>query len=638
MINKRNSKFVLLSIYIVIVIAVLLFSNVFTDFTSLPIFVRYSNATYSDQNNNSIALSAGDSVEQAVKINQDNTSSLTIYYSDNFGASSLSNIRIVSSEENSKFYNAELSVNEEESAIIITPEKPLDSGNYVLSFDVMSDIKLKSAASMDTILSVKINGNKANLCIETTAKYPGSAFLFIMLMLMVVIIPSVLIIFTNKVSAKSFIIYAVLFVMLFIVVLPYPFNDEEHYTYYTANSLNLNVFSKQKDNTVGSKSTWLPSGVLNTTSILHNKSEALSEDYTEYTVSHDGYDLQLQFQYIPIFIAGRVAMITGMSHYGSVILCRIITAMIYITLCALALHFAGKYKYIIYIIAASPLLLIKASSMSANAIVIAFAMFIISICLRCIYDSEFKLNVWHIVMLAVSVFAIASYKYLILIPITFLVFAIPGRSYTGKTKTISSWIFGVVIIASIGLQIMNILKNPEIVARCTETATGTITNNSFISTLQTYITEIGSSAANLFGAILAPYATDSSLIIISSLSITVCMCLACILTSRKDRVTGETKEYKQTKVKLTTYILLAVYVLVIGSYIAHLASGDQSHVFVYSLIQMPVIGLILMILAHCASRMEHDTVFAPESHITGALTLFSGCTALCYLLTAFGCL
>ena len=169
--NKRNSKFVLLSIYIVIVIAVLLFSNVFTDFTSLPIFVRYSNATYSDQNNNSIALSAGDSVEQAVKINQDNTSSLTIYYSDNFGASSLSNIRIVSSEDNSKFYNAELSVNEEESAIIITPEKPLDSGYYVLSFDVMSDIKLKSAASMDTILSVKINGNKARQNIQAAHSY-----------------------------------------------------------------------------------------------------------------------------------------------------------------------------------------------------------------------------------------------------------------------------------------------------------------------------------------------------------------------------------------------------------------------------------------------------------------------------------
>ena len=635
--NSRKSKIVFLSVYIVIIIAVLLCNNVFTDFSNLSINKRISNATYSDQNDDYITVAEGDLIEQTIQINHDGTSVISIPFNGNIKRSYIDDLRIVSTADDTMKIKSTLSVSSDDSCLIIKTDTPLNSGNYKISFKAANELQLKASSSMDILLSVKVNGNKANQCIEVNSIYYSNTFLFIFLLALVIIVPTILILVIKNINWKTFVVCSSVFILMFIFILPYPFTDDEHYTNFNSNSLTLDILNKQSNNTEGNKSAWLPSGTLNSTSVIHNKAEHVSEDYTEYTVSHNGYDLQLQYPYIPSYLSFKISGILGLSHYGSIILSRLFTAIIYICVCALAIFFAGKYKHIFYLLSASPLLLISAATMSINAIAIAFTMLYLAICIRCIYDREFKLHTLHIILLIICAFAMATYKYMILIPFTFVAFAIPNKVFPGGKKTLISWILAAVIIICMSLYLVVVLKNPEILARCTGAVVDTVQGTSFGEVIKGYFVEAGNTIAGLLSGLLVPFATGNILITISCLALAVCMCLTCILASRKE-TDLEDPENKPQKVNLSAYIILAAFVLIIGSFFAYIAAGVSARVFLFSFIQTAVFALILAILAHCTSEHERDIIPAAESHLTGVLTLFTGCSVLYYLLTVFGCL
>ena len=275
--------------------------------------------------------------------------------------------------------------------------------------------------------------------------------------------------------------------------------------------------------------------------------------------------------------------------------------------------------------------------MSINAIAIAFTMLYLAICIRCIYDSEFKLHTLHIILLIICAFSMATYKYMILIPFTFVAFAIPNKAFPGGKKTLISWILAAVIIICMSLYLVVVLKNPEILARCTGAVVDTVQGTSFGEVIKGYFVEAGNTIAGLLSGLLVPFATGNILITISCLALAVCMCLTCILASRKE-TDLEDPDNKPQKINLSAYIILAAFVLIIGSFFAYIAAGVSARVFLFSFIQTAVFALILAVLAHCTSEHERDIIPAAESHLTGVLTLFTGCSVLYYLLTVFGCL
>lgn len=636
--NSRKSKIVFLSVYIIIIIAVLLCNNVFTDFSNLPINKRISNATYSDQNDEYMTVAEGDLVEQTIQINHDGTSIISIPYNGNMKRSYIVDLKIVSATDDTMKIKSTVTVSSDDSSLYIKTDSPLSSGNYKITFKAANELKLKASSSMDILLSVKVNGNKANQCIEVNSIYYSNNFLFIFLLALAIIVPVILILVIKNINWKTFVVCSAVFILMFIFILPYPYTDDEHYTNFNSNSLTLDIFNKLSNNTEGNKSAWLPSGTLNSTSVIHNKAEHVSEDYTEYSVSHNGYDLQLQYQYIPSYLSFKISGILGLSHYGSIILSRLITAIIYIFVCALAIFFSGKYKHIFYLLSASPLLLISAATMSTNATALAFTMLYLAICIRCIYDSEFKINTLHIILLILCAFAMATYKYMILLPFTFVAFAIPHKAFPGGKKTLISWILAALIIVCMGLHLVVVLKNPEILARGTGAVVSTVQGTPFVEVIKGYFIEAGSTIAGLLGGLLIPFATGNILITVSCLALSACMCLACILASRKETDLEDPENKKLQNVNLSAYIILTTFVLIIGSFFAYIAAGDSARVFLLSFIQTAVFGLILTILAHCASESERDIIPEAESPLTGALTLFTGCSVLYYLLTVFGCL
>ena len=632
-----KSKLIFLSLYLIVVIAVLLCNNVITDFGSLHITERLSNATFSDQNNEYVSLTKGNVIEQPFIVNQDNTQSLQLYVQD-YQKNALGKFQIVSVDDEDQKHKLNVNYSDENNCLTLTTKDYMKAGNYILSFECLEDIKVKAASSMDTNLSMRINENRANQCLEVYSTYSSNSFAFIILLLIAIIIPVILLFTCNKISWKTFLIYSVLYLLLFIFILPYPLNAEENYTAFNANTLNLNVFSKITDNTDGNKSAWLPSGTLNNTSLIYNKTENTSEDYSEYTVSHDGYDLQLQYQFIPSFISFKLSGLIGLSHYQSIALSRLLTSLIYVLVCSLAIYYAKRYKSIFFMIAASPLLMLKAATMSVDAIAFAFAALFLSICFRCIYDHEYRLNTIHILLLVLSLFVVSTYKYLILLPVSFLAFAIPGRAFPGKRKSIISWIFTVIVCACITLQLFALINNPEILAKGTNAFTESVKNTSFISILCGFITDAGTVLSSVFSRLLMPFANGITSSSVSVFAFTVCMFMALLLSSMRINKENDLEASGTRRIGLSAYTTITAIVLIICSFLTYIATREAVPMFNLTFIPVAILSLILAILAHCASSFDHDIIFVTEGHLTGALTLFSGYAALYYILALFGCI
>ena len=228
--NSRKSKIVFLSVYIVIIIAVLLCNNVFTDFSNLSINKRISNATYSDQNDDYITVAEGDLIEQTIQINHDGTSVISIPFNGNIKRSYIDDLRIVSTADDTMKIKSTLSVSSDDSCLIIKTDTPLNSGNYKISFKAANELQLKASSSMDILLSVKVNGNKANQCIEVNSIYYSNTFLFIFLLALVIIVPTILILVIKNINWKTFVVCSSVFILMFIFILPYPFLCEENRT------------------------------------------------------------------------------------------------------------------------------------------------------------------------------------------------------------------------------------------------------------------------------------------------------------------------------------------------------------------------------------------------------------------------
>ena len=594
-----KSKLYIIGVYLLIVILFLLSFNVISNETLSKLTNRYSNATYFDNVNNYIELNSGDTVYQNIKILNESCKSILMYISDSTSEDTitlsdvrLSNINdntVINIDSNNVLYdNCKISFNLPDNVI---------PGNYTLSFICNSDFLILSSVNMDNDVSLSINNNYMNECISALCIYSSNLLLPIFLTIICIILPAILMLLIKEFTWKSFLIISVCFCLLFAFVLPYPFSELEiNNVYSSCQTINNNIDRYDEFNDSG---IWYNSGVFNKSSIIFNKVDNTSLNYSYYKSDDTISTLNIPVINYISSLADRVSSILSLSHYWTVIARRLFNIILYIAICTIAIYVIDKYKILFSMLALSPLLLMNVSTFASFPIVFSFLLLMFAICIRAMFDEDYALKPLTVLLLLLSVFVAGSYSLLILLPFTFIVFCIPSGSCKIIKKSAMLLLYAIIVCGLIAWQTLILVNNTSSLLQ--------VFSLSNINSTSSILSQIANRLYSLFIClfnIYIPFANNSILIALSLCIMVIVFIMSFMLMKQSNTLPKDNKDYERNY----KYIILLISIVTMSYIVAtSLFNSFESMCMLHNLCCAIISLLSLLITINSCQSAEVKT-------------------------------